>query len=246
MILSGKFIILFSESYSLLKTRTLILLFLVFLPAKVRAASLEPKLDPIALYGNDIMFEVERSGQTVGHHKTEFAVKNGILLVSNTLSIEIKIIFINAFRFLYNSHAAWARGKLQELTVTVDDNGSTFLLNANRDADGLKIESANGSFRISEIVFPTNHWNAKVLGQSKVLNTLTGRINQVRIDAVGKEPIMTERGKVMATKYLFSGELENTVWYDGAGRWVKMKFEGRDGIPITYNCRRCQGGAFWP
>ena len=68
----------------------------------------------------------------------------------------------------------------------------------------------------------------------------------MRIDTVGKEPIMTERGEVMATKYLFSGELENTVWYDGAGRWVKMKFEGRDGIPITYNCRRCQGGAFWP
>ena len=59
----------------------------------------------------------------------------------------------------------------------------------------------------------------------------------------GSETVMTENGPVTATRYRYSGELETEVWYDDAGRWVKLRFKGREGTPIAYKCRRCQGGA---
>ncbi len=230
------------SKYALPIAAILTLLFSAMLSLSSAAASLEPQLAPIALYGKEILFDVERAGKRVGYHRTEFKVNDGELFVRNTFHVKIKILFINAFRFHYDSHAVWTRGQLQELKVTVDDDGTDFSLNAKTDGDGMQIESGNGSFRVKDVLFPTNHWNANVLGQTGVLNTLTGRINQVRIDAAGQEPIMTEKGYVMATKYRYSGELENEVWYDGAGRWVKLAFKGRDGTPITYKCRRCQGG----
>ena len=54
--------------------------------------------------------------------------------------------------------------------------------------------------------------------------------------------VATERGPVMATRYAYSGELQTEVWYDECGRWVKMRFAGRDGSIIDYVCRQCQGG----
>jgi len=53
--------------------------------------------------------------------------------------------------------------------------------------------------------------------------------------------VETERGDVFATHYVYSGELDTEVWYDDEGRWVKMRFKGRDGSTIEYVCRRCQG-----
>ena len=59
----------------------------------------------------------------------------------------------------------------------------------------------------------------------------------------GREPIPTERGDVVASRYSYTGDLADTeVWYDDVGRWVKLRFLGRDGTPIEYACRRCQGG----
>ena len=230
------------SKYALPIAAILTLLLSAMLSLSSAAASLEPQLAPIALYGKEILFDVERAGKTVGYHRTVFKVTDGELSVRNTFHVEIKIFFINAFRFHYDSHAVWTRGQLRELNVTVDDDGTAFSLNAKSNGIDMQIESGNGSFQVKDNLFPTNHWNANVLGQTRVLNTLTGHINQVRIDAAGQELIMTENGYVMATKYRYSGELENEAWYDGAGRWVKLAFKGRDGTPITYKCRRCQGG----
>ena len=81
-----------------------------------------------------------------------------------------------------------------------------------------------------------------MLGQKRVLNTLTGNVNNVTLVAKGREAIATERGDVVATRYAYTGDLVDTeVWYDDAGRWVKLRFMGRDGTPIEYACRRCQG-----
>jgi hypothetical protein len=57
-----------------------------------------------------------------------------------------------------------------------------------------------------------------------------------------REFVDTERGPVMATRYAYHGDLETEVWYDDFGRWVKMRFAGRDGSTIEYVCTLCQGG----
>ena len=76
---------------------------------------------------------------------------------------------------------------------------------------------------------------------SKVLNTLTGKMNNVRIEARGQEYVPTEGGDVKAMRYAYTGELETEVWYDQEDRWVKMRFVGKDGVSIDYVCRKCQG-----
>ena len=130
---------------------------------------------------------------------------------------------------------------IDQINVEIDDNGDPFRFQARQRGGVLRIQSESGRAEFPGPLFPTNHWNARVLDANRVLNTLTGDVHEVRIVAEGRELVATERGDVVATKYAYSGEFESEVWYDEQGRWVKMRFDGKDGVPIEYFCRRCQG-----
>ena len=197
--------------------------------------------DPLALYGDEIVFDVLRKGENVGTHTVRFDRKGRALFVESRFELAIKILFIPVYSFSYLSTARWRDDTIEFLDVDVDDNGELFYLKAWREEDATEIRSSNGQGRISGQIFPTNHWNADVLRASKVLNTLTGKMNNVRIEARGQEYVPTEGGDVKAMRYAYTGELETEVWYDQEDRWVKMRFVGKDGVSIDYVCRKCQG-----
>lgn len=199
--------------------------------------------DALSLYGNEIYFDVYREDEKVGFHRVGLDKAGEDLLVRSTFELKVDFLFFTAFRYLYRSEARWRRGLLNSLKVTVDDDGRLFTLDSRREGERMTITNPNGRYTANLPLFPTNHWNAAVLGENRVLNTLTGRINNVQIVPTGREAVVTERGRVSATRYTYTGDLDTEVWYDDAGRWVKMRFKGRDGSNIEYVCRRCQGTA---
>ncbi len=197
--------------------------------------------DPYSLYGEEIFFDVYRDGDKVGFHRVRFSGSGDNLTVRSDFELEIDFLFLTAFRYLYNSEGQWRQGRLESLTATVDDDGEDFAFGVFRDGAQLRIAKAGETITTDSPLFPTTHWNAGVLGQTEVLNTLTGLVNQVRIEPRARETVTTERGEIPATRYAYTGELETEVWYDDTGRWVKLRFDGRDGSSIEYLCRRCQG-----
>lgn len=197
---------------------------------------------PIQLYGHKILFDVYRKDKRVGFHRVRFSQDAKTLSVESDFQLQLKILYVPVFRYAYRSESLWRMGQLDRLSVTLDDDGKRSSLDATRVGNRIQVDRASGSYMTDAPLFPTNHWNAAVLGQNRVLNTLTGRINSVRIELIVRETVHTERGDVPATRYAYTGDLETEVWYDDAGRWVKMRFAGRDGSPIEYICRRCQGG----
>ncbi len=199
--------------------------------------------DPLSLYGPRIEFDVYRNGSKVGYHHVRLSQIGAEILAESEFTLRIKLLFITAYSFDYRSQAVWREGQLQRLDVKVDDDGKLINLTVRRDGDVMKIDGRSGRISETAPLFPTNHWHAGVLKQSRVLNTLTGRINKVLIAPAGMEAVETEHGRVEATRYVYSGDLQTEVWYDGSGRWVKMRFEGRDGTAIDYVCRLCQGPA---
>jgi len=206
-----------------------------------RGVSPEKIADPLTLYGNEIHFDVYREGDKVGFHSVGFETDGRNLFVRSSFRVEIDVLFFTAYRYLYQSEAKWVEGKLETLKASVDDDGSAFSLSAVRQGKRMNITSTDGGFSADAPLIPTNHWNANVLGQTRVLNTLTGEVNDVRIEPRARERVATERGHVTATHYAYTGDLNTEVWYDDLGRWVKMRFLGPDGSTIEYVCRRCQG-----
>ena len=206
-------------------------------------ASTGADFDPIVLYGSEISFDVLRKGRPAGSHTVTFERTGHGVFVRSNFELKVDLLFVTVYRFLYRSEALWQEGNLRRLTAEVDDNGSSFSIGANRDGNSVFVEHGQKTYEVAEPLFPTNHWNPHVLGQERVLNTLTGRINRVTIEPKIREPVTTEWGDVTATRYAYTGDLDTEVWYDDLGRWVKMRFRARDGSTIEYVCRRCQGGA---
>ena len=208
----------------------------------VDSASAPRNGPPYDLYGGSITFDIHREGEKIGLHHVAFAESKNGTRVDTLVEMEVRFLIFTAFKYRYFSSAEWDSQGLASLNVTVDDDGEHFSMEALRLNGALNISTNRERYSVPVPVFPTNHWNARVLTQSRVLNTLTGQVNDVRIILQGRETVETEEGDVESTRYAYTGDLETETWYDDAGRWVKMRFQGRDGSNIEYICRRCQGG----
>jgi hypothetical protein len=61
------------------------------------------------------------------------------------------------------------------------------------------------------------------------VDSLTGRILHNRIVNLGPETIRAGGRDIVATHYRLEAKRPRDMWYDAAGRWVKMRAVGRDG-----------------
>jgi hypothetical protein len=86
---------------------------------------------------------------------------------------------------------------------------------------------------------PTEHWSKAFLGNGALLNTITGKLNDVETVTLGSAFVPTASGIARAERYRLDGDLKIETWYDGDGRWLGMRFAGRDGSTIEYLCRDC-------
>ena len=202
-------------------------------------------IDPVALYGgHEWNFQIRREGSPVGMHKLQFHTgKDGIQVIAESM-INISFLGFSAYKFDYRSESLWQNNRLMKLAVAVDDDGDKTSLKARYDStrNTLVATGPDGKFSLPAGIFPTNHWHCGVLGQTQLLNTITGRPNKINIRNMGIEKIVAGNGgkaRMDATHIQYDGELLTDAWYDADGRWVRLAFKARDGSQIVYRCLTC-------
>jgi hypothetical protein len=210
-------------------------------PAAARQpCAVSPAADPLSLYGEEIRFDVRRNGALVGSHTVSFSRQGERLLTSTRFEVAVDVLFITAYRYLYASEATWTGACLEALTATTDDNGKESVVRVSRSGDRLAVSGPGGTATAPLATLPTEHWAYAVVGHDAVINTITGRVNRVDISLAVTETVKMADGRVIAARrYVYRGELDNEVWYDPAGRWVKMRFPAKDGSSIEYVCVKC-------
>lgn len=199
----------------------------------------QSSFEPIALYGTEIRFAVLRNGDPVGSHSVSFAPDGEDLVVRTHFQVEVRFLLFTAYRYTYKAEDQWRRGTLLSLQAETDDNGKRHRVEARAAGDELRIRGPDGPAVGQKGIFPTHHWHPGVLTADRVLNTITGRINRIGILDLGKEWIAAGNTRIQARRYAYTGELDNEVWYDPEGRWVKMRFRAEDGSTIDYVCEKC-------
>jgi len=216
---------------------------LIFIIILSQSRGLESKglvsQNPFDLYQDKILFNVVRDGKKIGSHEVTFSGDKDDFWVTTRFELEIKVFFIRVYAFKYFSKANWENGVLSEISVIIDDDGEPFSLKGRKEAGEFLIESPKKKFKTPLPLFPTNHWNANVVNESVVLNTVTGELNRVEIISRGAETLQSRYGEIKGQRYSYTGDLDNEVWYDQKGRWVGMEFKGKDGSIITYICQQC-------
>lgn len=197
--------------------------------------------DPFSLYGDGLHFRVLRDGAPIGHHEVRFRSRQNEVIADSRFEAEVKVLFFTVYRYRYQSQDVWRDGCLVALKAETDDNGTRTKVHAELEGEGLRVTTAAGSKVVAPGLYPSTHWNPGVLGASHVLNTITGKITEVDLIPMDEEQVMVEGRSVTARRFRYTGEIQPDVWYDADGRWVKMRFNAKDGSAIEYVCERCGG-----
>jgi len=220
------------------------LVVLAFRPMPAGAGDIEgnctPPKNPVSLYGGPITFDVLRNGSKVGEHRVSFENRpSGVLVVDVDFRLTVTLLGLPIYRYAYQAVEQWCAGRLVSLWARQDDDGDKTQVKAVSADDGMTITGLQGTLRAEADLFPTNHWNAGVLSQTQVLNTLSGEVSSVSIRPTQRDLVEAEGRSVPATGYRYTGDIETSVWYDDLGRWVKMRFTAKDGSVIDYRCTSC-------
>jgi hypothetical protein len=197
--------------------------------------------DPLKLYGSEMVFQVWRSGSEIGQHRVTFARDGGTLTVRSLFDIAIKLLGITVYRYKYQSEEVWHGNALAALTSTIDDNGTLHSVKAAAQDGKITITGPDAHETVAEPILPSTHWNAQVIDASRVINTLNGKVDDIKLVPQGQESVPVGGGQDEATHYVYSGEIQAESWYDAAGHWVKLRFPGTDGKTIDYVCAHCIG-----
>lgn len=194
--------------------------------------------------GQHYVFDILRNGKPIGQHELEIEHRDNETHVVARSAIDVTVLGFPLYRMRYQAQERWDEQGLRELSVEVDDDGRESRIVGQRRDDRFFWSDLDGrEYSVRMPVFPTNHWNAKVLESGRVLNTLTAEMNQVNIATVD-DPISrtirasAQRGAKLSV-YRYEGDLNVHTWYDDDGLWHGLRFKGRDGSNIEYVCRNC-------
>lgn len=199
-----------------------------------------PLRDPVSLYGGPVRFDVLRNGSKVGEHRVFFEYQpGGTLIVNADFNLTVTLLGLPVYRYAYESGSRWCADRLVSLWARQVDDGDKTEVRAVAKDEGMTIMGPQGTLEAETGLFPTDHWNAGVLSQTRVLNTLSGKVSQVSIRPMQRDLVEAEGRAIPATAYRYTGDIETWVWYDDLGRWVKMRFSAKDGSNIEYRCTSC-------
>ena len=208
---------------------------------QAQANSNQAGFDPLRLYGPELRFDVLRDGEKVGHHVVTFRDTADGVRVESRSEVEVKLLFLTAYSFRYQSVEHWRSGTLIRLDAATDDNGEQRRVEARSDGAGLMVRTGTGEWQATPQLWPTTHWNMAQTVAPVLLNTLTGKLNRVDVKDAGLDTVILTDGSREARRFVYSGDLAVESWYDDLGRWVKLRFPGKGGSTIEYVCQSCGG-----
>lgn len=169
--------------------------------------------------GGHLGFDVVRKGNDIGDHSYEFKGSGDAFSVRVSTDIEVKVPIIRttAYSFQHSSVETWSDGKLTSIRSATNDDGEPHKLST----------GGNG-------VLPASLWNDEIVRASRLLNTIDGKVMQVRVSDMGDETVNTGQGPVNAHHYRLSGDLNRDIWYDAQGNLAHVSFTAEDGSTVTY------------
>jgi Family of unknown function (DUF6134) len=181
-----------------------------------------------------LQYAIMRKGEQIGTHKIEFRRVGKETSVNVETKVEVKVLFVTAYRFQYISTERWVNGRIIALNSETDDNGKQHRLTAALKGSNLEVEADGQAVKVDKNILPGSLWNPELVRQSVMLDTQTGQVMPISVVDLGSEEVTVETGPEPAHRYTIKGKFSQDVWYDARGRLVHSQFVGPDGSVISY------------
>jgi len=187
-----------------------------------------------AVADDSLAFTVVRDGDEIGTHEIEMKSNGDRTEVEIETDVAVKLAFITVYNFEHEGHEVWQGGRLVSYESRTDDDGTDKSLRARAAGEGLAVDGSAVKRTAPDSVIPGSLWNRATVTQSKLMNSLDGSEMAITVNDLGDEDVVAGGKTLRARHYALTGDLQREVWYDSAGRLVKVQFSGSDGSDIQY------------
>ncbi len=185
-------------------------------------------------------FVVLRDGNQIGHHTISFARDGADVAVDVDVGLKVKLAFVTLYSLQHHNREVWRDGKLHTIDTNTVESGKKYTIKGRQAADGFRAAiTADGKTEernLPATIVPTSYWNPATVRQTALLNSVNGKLLDVKILERGAEPVKINATPVAARKFSITGELALDLWYDAGNEVVRLAFENRGSL-IEYDLR---------
>lgn len=182
-----------------------------------------------------LTFGIYRDGDRIGSRDIRFRRDGNVLTVESRVEIAVKILFLTVYTVSESKVETWRGGALTDFRADIDDNGTKSRLRIRRAEGRLVIEGPKGRTEAPDGILPSTYWNEATVRQSRLIDSSTGEILNIRVSGPARDRITGAAGAtIIARRYRMTDGLERVLWYDLEGVWAGLKMTARDGSTIEY------------
>ncbi len=178
-------------------------------------------------------YAIVRKGEQIGTNAVELRRNGQETVVNISTKVEVKVMFITAYRYEHSSSERWVDGRLVSLASTTDDNGTPHRLSISLNGNKLSIDADGKRTSVDADMVPTSLWNPLLLKKTMTMDTVNGSLKRISVSDQGVEDLVVQGKRTKAHHYSIQGQFEQEVWYDDRGRLVQTRLTGRDGSLIV-------------
>jgi hypothetical protein len=178
-----------------------------------------------------------RNGENVGRHVIDISRNGDSTSVRISTNVVVKVAFIPVYRFEHQEMETWRGNQLVSLKSQTNDDGTAHHLAVIAEGDHLRVDGDGGEAMAAATILPASLWNAGIIYQSMLLNTLDGTQMRVAVADRGEEIVEAHGAQVPAHHFSISGGLNRDVWFDRSKTLVRVQFAAKDGSTVTYVLR---------
>ncbi len=182
-------------------------------------------------------FAINRNGEQIGTHVIELQRKGAETLVSSSTRVEVKVVFVTAYRLEQDETERWVTGRLVSLNCVTNDNGTPHKLDADAKGGVLRVVADGKATQVDSSIIPNSLWNVAMIKQAVALNVRDGSLMHIAVTDNGTEDIAVRGQPTKARHYSVQSAYPEELWYDAQGRLVQAQFTGSDGSTIQYRQR---------
>jgi len=183
---------------------------------------------------NEVSFDVIRKKKIIGNLTTKFINDEENLILHSVLDINVKILFIPAYKFFQETKETWKDDNFISIDGFTDFEDDREYKIDGKDEDGVfRVTGMDGLLELDENIVPLNYWNKQMLEEEEVFDTQKGIVRKITVKKLKKEKVKINDSKIEAEKYTFNATKnpkdkgpfpEYILWYHN-DELIKMEFK---------------------
>ena len=181
-------------------------------------------------------FAVYYGDRRIGEHRYEIVQDGDATRVRSRADFQVKLLFINAYRYEHQANELWRGGCLTGLRSVTDDNGRRYEVDARPRETGLVLtrhapERAQVTLD-ADCPASFAYWDRERLGRDRLINSQNGEAVAARLEARGTDTV----DGVDARRYRLEtdGLAPIDLWYDASDdTWLRLETT-REGATLRY------------